>query len=224
MNNKQLIQATVEFAKKHLDGAEGGHDWQHTQRVTRMALFIAEHEPTANKLIVEVAALVHDIADPKFTGGDENLASKLIEEHLIKLGQGEEFINHIISIVKYSGFKSNLSKRPFNSIELEIVQDADRLDAIGAVGIARAFNYGGHKGNLIHSPSTQPRISLTKKDYLKSGGTTINHFREKLLKLKDLMNTATAKKIAQQRHDFMVEFLDQFSREWNLEEVTKSIK
>lgn len=223
MKHEQLIQATEKFAKKHLSGAEGGHDWQHTQRVTRMALYIAEHEPKANKLIVEIAALVHDISDPKFTDGDESIAPKLIEEHLNRHGQSAKFIHHIISIVKYSGFKSNLSTRPFNSIELEIVQDADRLDAIGAIGIARAFNYGGHKGNLIHSPNAQPRISLTKKDYLKSGGTTINHFHEKLLKLRDLMNTATAKKIAQQRHDYMLEFLDQFSKEWNLKELTKSI-
>ncbi|SHJ98699.1 uncharacterized protein SAMN05444371_0618 [Epilithonimonas mollis] len=215
-NNMQLIDRTIEFVKEKLEGTESGHDWFHIERVWKLSLKIQEKEG-GDRLIIELAALLHDIADPKFHNGNETLASEIVNEFLTKENVDTETIKKIIFIIENMSFK-NRNDAPENlPLELKIVQDADRLDAIGAIGIARTFNFGGYKNNLMYHPDIEPKISQTKEEYKKSNGTTINHFYEKLLLLKDLLNTKTAKQIAQHRHQFMLQFLDQFYKEWNVD-------
>ena len=214
--SQNLIQTTIAFVKEKLEGAEAGHDWFHIERVWKLSKKIADSE-TCNLQVVELAALLHDIADPKFHDGDETLALKISNEFLQNQNVSAEIIEQVLFIIKNISFKNREEAPEILPIELQIVQDADRIDAIGAIGIARTFNFGGFKNNLMYHPDIQPALNMTKEEYKKSKGTTINHFYEKLLLLKDLMNTATGKKIAEERHDFMVEFLDQFSREWNVE-------
>ena len=215
--SENLIQNTVAFVKGKLAGAEAGHDWFHIERVWKLSLLIAKKE-SCNIEVVELSALLHDIADPKFHEGDETLALKISREFLESQGVSEEIIIQVLVIIKNISFKNRGEAPETASIELQIVQDADRLDAIGAIGIARTFNFGGFKNNLMYHPDILPKIHQTKEEYKKSEGTTINHFYEKLLLLKDLMNTATAKEIARERHDFMVSFLDQFYREWQVKD------
>ncbi len=211
-----VIEKTVAFVKEKLVGAEAGHDWFHIERVWKIAQKIAEKEG-GNLEVIELSALLHDIADPKFHNGDETLAIKISKEFLEKELVSEEIIEQVLFIIKNISFK-NREELPENPpLELQIVQDADRLDAIGAIGIARTFNFGGFKNNLMYHPEIQPNLNLSKEEYKKSNGTTINHFYEKLLLLKDLMNTETAKKIASERHDFMLKFLDEFYKEWNVD-------
>ena len=213
---KNLIQDTVEFVKEKLEGAEAGHDWFHIERVWKLAEKIAQHE-NCNQEVVELSALLHDIADPKFHNGDETLALKVSREFLESQDVPENIIGQVLFIIKNISFK-NRGEVPENlPIELEIVQDADRIDAIGAIGIARTFNFGGFKNNLMYHPEIKPNMNMSKEEYKKSNGTTINHFYEKLLLLKDLMNTETGKEIAGKRHDFMLQFLDQFYKEWNVD-------
>ena len=213
--NQNLIENTVDFVKEKLDGAEAGHDWFHMERVWKLSKKIAEKEK-CNMEVVELSALLHDIADPKFHNGDETIALKVSREFLEKENAAAEIIEKVLFIIKNISFK-NRNEAPENlPIELKIVQDADRLDAIGAIGIARTFNFGGFKNNLMYHPDIQPKLNMTKEEYKKNNGTTINHFYEKLLLLKDLMNTETAKKIASERHDLMLNFLDEFSKEWNV--------
>ncbi len=213
---QNLIENTIVFVKEKLEGAEAGHDWFHIERVWKLSKKIAATE-TCNLEVVELSALLHDIADPKFHNGDETLALKISNEFLKSQNVSTEIIDQVLFVIKNISFK-NRGETPKNlSIELQIVQDADRLDAIGAIGIARTFNYGGFKNNLMFHPDIQPKLNMTKEEYKKSTGTTINHFYEKLLLLKDLMNTETAKKLAKVRHDFMLNFLEQFYREWNVE-------
>ena len=213
---QNLIQNTIKFVQKKLEGAEAGHDWFHIERVWKLSKKIAESEKS-NLLVVELGALLHDIADPKFHDGDENLALTVSRNFLESENVSEELIEQLLFIIKNISFK-NRDEAPENlPIELKIVQDADRIDAIGAIGIARTFNFGGFKNNLMYHPEIQPKMNMTKDEYKKSNGTTINHFYEKLLLLKDLMNTDTAKKIASERHDFMLKFLDEFYKEWNVE-------
>ena len=213
---QNLIQNTIKFVQKKLEGAEAGHDWFHIERVWKLSKKIAESEKS-NLLVVELGALLHDIADPKFHDGDENLALTVSRNFLESENVSEELIEQLLFIIKNISFK-NRDEAPENlPIELKIVQDADRIDAIGASGIARTFNFGGFKNNLMYHPEIQPKMNMTKDEYKKSNGTTINHFYEKLLLLKDLMNTETAKKIASERHDFMLKFLDEFYKEWNVE-------
>ena len=214
--SQNLIQNTIDFVKEKLEGAEAGHDWFHMERVWKMSKKIAATE-TCNLRVVELSALLHDIADPKFHDGDETLALKISNEFLQSQNVSAEIIEQVLFIIKNISFKNREEAPDVLPIELQIVQDADRIDAIGAIGIARTFNYGGFKNNLMYHPDIQPALNMTKEDYKKSKGTTINHFYEKLLLLKDLMNTETGKKLAVERHDFMVYFLDQFSREWNVE-------
>lgn len=214
--SQNLIQNTIDFVKKKLEGAEAGHDWFHMERVWKMSKKIAATE-TCNLEVVELSALLHDIADPKFHDGDETLALKISNEFLQSQNVSAEIIEQVLFIIKNISFKNREEAPDVLPIELHIVQDADRIDAIGAIGIARTFNYGGFKNNLMYHPDIQPALNMTKEEYKKSKGTTINHFYEKLLLLKDLMNTETGKKLAEERHDFMVHFLDQFSREWNVE-------
>ncbi|KFC60955.1 phosphohydrolase [Flavobacterium gilvum] len=213
MNNPDLINKTILFVKEKLANAEGGHDWFHIQRVYKNALLIASGEQ-CDETVVKLGALLHDIADSKFHGGDEAVGPKVAREFLESQNASEETISHVVQIINNISFKGGNNKKAFSSIELDIVQDADRLDAIGAIGIARAFNYGGFKNRAMYDPNIAPKLNMTKEEYKNSQAPTINHFYEKLLLLKDKMNTQTGKEIAQQRHHFMQEFLAQFYAEW----------
>lgn len=211
-----VILETIKFVKKQLEGAEAGHDWFHIERVWKLSKKIAKSE-NCNHLVVELAALLHDIADPKFYEGDEALALHISENFMKEQSVPQAIIDQVLFIIKNISFKNRFEIPKDVSIELKIVQDADRLDAIGAIGIARTFNFGGFKNNLMYHPDISPNLSLSKEEYKKSNGTTINHFYEKLLLLKDLMNTDFAKEIAMQRHCFMEKFLQEFHKEWNVE-------
>ena len=210
----KLIDQTVDFVKKTLQNAEAGHDWWHVQRVWNNAKLIGQTE-TANMLVVELAALLHDIADSKFHNGNEELGPQIAGEFLRSLQIEESTVIHVQQIIRNLSFKTSFETVVFHSIELNIVQDADRLDAIGAIGIARAFTYGGFKNREIYNPEISPALHLSKEEYKNSTAPTINHFYEKLLLLKDKMNTETAKNLAEQRHIFMLNYLDQFKNEWN---------
>ena len=213
---KNHITLTINFVKEKLEGAEAGHDWFHIERVWKLSKKIAEKEG-GNLEVIELSALLHDIADPKFHNGDETLALKISQNFLEEIHVDAELIEQVLFVIKNISFK-NRAEAPENPpLELQIVQDADRLDAIGAIGIARTFNFGGFKNNLMYHPEIKPNLGMNKEEYKKSNGTTINHFYEKLLLLKDLMNTETAKKIASERHGFMLQFLDEFYKEWNVE-------
>lgn len=211
-----LVNNTIEFVKITLADAEGGHDWFHIERVWNNSKLIAASE-NVNLLVVELGALLHDIADAKFNDGDEHIGPKKARIFLESQQVDESVITHIENIIKYISFKSGLELGgvKFTSKELEVVQDADRLDAIGAIGIARAFNYGGFKNRTLYNPNIAPQLNIDKETYKNSQAPTINHFYEKLLLLKDKMNTETGKKLAQKRHEFMVRYLDQFFEEWN---------
>ena len=213
MDNLSLINNTINFVKKTLEGAEGGHDWFHIERVFRNSQLISKTE-TVDNTIVALGALLHDIADSKFHDGDETVGPRVAREWLESQNTEESIINHVIEIINNISYKGGNVARTFSSKELDVVQDADRLDAIGAIGIARTFNYGGFKNNPIYDPGIEPNLHMTKEEYKKSKAPTINHFYEKLLLLKDLMNTDSGKRIAQQRHDYMQGFLDQFYGEW----------
>ncbi|MDP5097030.1 MAG: HD domain-containing protein [Flavobacterium sp.] len=217
MNLMQLINNTILFVKKQLEDAEGGHDWFHIERVYKNALLIAEEE-VCDLIVVKLAALLHDIADSKFHDGDELIGPKVAREFLESQNVTEDVISHVIAMIENISFKGGNFEKKFNSKELEIVQDADRLDAIGAIGIARTFNYGGFKNRAIYDPNIQPNLGMSKEEYKNSTAPTLNHFYEKLLLLKDKMNTKSGKKIAQKRHDFMVTFLAHFYAEWDGEE------
>ncbi|MGK6342974.1 HD domain-containing protein [Chryseobacterium sp. DT-3] len=213
---KSTIENTVEFVKEKLKGAEAGHDWYHIERVWKLSRKIAAAED-CNQEVVELSALLHDIADPKFHNGDETIAPKIAREFLEGQQVSEEVIEKVLFIIKNISFKNRGEVPDELPIELKIVQDADRIDAIGAIGIGRTFNFGGFKNNPMYDPEVQPSLNMSKDEYKKSNGTTINHFYEKLLLLKDLMNTEKGKEIAQQRHDYMLGFLDQFYKEWNVD-------
>ncbi|WP_292010186.1 HD domain-containing protein [Chryseobacterium sp.] len=213
---KTVIDNTIDFVKIQLEGAEAGHDWFHIERVWKLSKKIADQE-NCNHEVVELAALLHDIADPKFHNGDETKALTISRDFLESQNVDENIIKQVLFVIQNISFK-NRAETPENlSIELRIVQDADRLDAIGAIGIARTFNFGGFKNNLMYHPDIEPKLNMTKDEYKKSNGTTVNHFYEKLLLLKDLMNTEKGKQMAQGRHDYMLQFLDQFYKEWNVD-------
>jgi uncharacterized protein len=213
MNNSDLINATIKFVKRELKNAEGGHDWFHIERVYKNALLIANGE-NCDILVVELGALLHDIADSKFHNGDESVGPKKARLFLESENVSEKTIVHVINIIDNISFKGGNVIKNFHSLELDIVQDADRLDAIGAIGIARTFNYGGFKNRAIYNPEIAPNLHLSKEEYKNSEAPTINHFYEKLLLLKDKMNTKTGKAIAIQRHYFMESYLSQFYAEW----------
>jgi uncharacterized protein len=213
----QIINNTILFVKNQLTHAEGGHDWFHIERVYKNALLIAEEEK-CDLTVVKLAALLHDIADSKFHDGDESIGPKTARTFLEAQNVSEAVISHVIAIIENISFKGGNFEKEFHSKELEIVQDADRLDAIGAIGIARTFNYGGFKNRPLYNPNIQPNLNMSKEEYKNSESPTLNHFYEKLLLLKDKMNTETGKKIAQKRHDFMVTFLSQFYAEWDGQE------
>lgn len=213
---EKMITKTVEFVKQKLEGAEAGHDWFHIERVWKLSLRIAATEK-ADITVVALAALLHDIADPKFHEGDETLALRISEDFLSKLGVEAGIKNQILFIIENISFKNRADAPSYLPVELKIVQDADRLDAMGAIGIARTFNFGGFKNNLMYHPDLPPNLNQSKDEYKKSVGTTINHFYEKLLLLKDLMNTDEGRRLAEERHEFMLQFLDQFYAEWNVD-------
>ena len=210
---KEYITQTISYVKSELQGAESGHDWFHIERVYNNTLLLLNSEE-ANEEVCILGALLHDIADSKFHGGDENVGPKKAYEFMSSIGIDEEVKKHVVLIIENISFKGGNFQKNFHSKELEIVQDADRLDAIGAIGIARTFNYGGYKNNSMHDPDQLPKLNMTKEEYKHHKGTTINHFYEKLLLLKDLMNTETGKQIAQKRHEYMEGFLEQFFAEW----------
>ena len=216
MNQEKIITATIAFVKKELKNAEGGHDWFHIARVFKNTLLISKDEKVAI-FVVSLAALLHDIADPKFYNGDETVGPKVATTFLKEQKVDTVIITHVINIIKHISFKNSFDKeaKKFTSKELEVVQDADRLDAIGAIGIARCFNYGGFKNRGLYDPEIIPNLNMTKEQYKNSDAPTLNHFYEKLLLLKDQMNTASGKKIATQRHVFMEKYLQQFYNEWD---------
>lgn len=209
----RIIERIAERVKKDLENEGSGHDWWHVYRVWKMAKHIAKEE-SADTFIVELAALLHDIRDWKFHHGDDTVGSRMARRILSRRGISEEIIGHVSEIISTVPFKGARVKAEMSTLEGKVVQDADRLDAIGAIGIARAFTYGGHKNLPIYKPNQKPILHRTKKKYLESRGSTINHFYEKLLLLKDRMNTKTAKKIAKNRHEFMEKYLDRFLKEW----------
>ncbi|MBD3863237.1 HD domain-containing protein [Olleya marilimosa] len=214
MSNQELIEATKTFVKDTLKDAEGGHDWFHVERVYKNALLIAKGE-TVDPLVVALGALLHDIADSKFYDGDSTIGPKVAGAFLLKHNVDSATINQVIKIIENISYSSNIGlENTFRSIELDVVQDADRLDALGAIGIARTFNYGGFKNRTLYNPDIKPNLNMTKAEYKTSNAPTINHFYEKLLLLKDKMNTTTGYKIAKQRHQYMVDFLKQFDAEW----------
>jgi uncharacterized protein len=214
-NNETLIEATKDYVRTTLTDAEGGHDWFHTLRVYNNSLLISKSEQV-DSLVVALGALLHDIADSKFHEGDETIGPKTAREFLFKHNVDSSVIEHVIKIIENISFNKSLEiGEKFTSSELDIIQDADRLDAIGAIGIARCFNYGGFKNRKLFDPSIKPNMEMTKEEYKKSTAPTINHFYEKLLLLSDKMNTKTGRSIAKQRHQFMEQYLDQFYAEWD---------
>ena len=212
-----IIDNTILFVKQQLENAEGGHDWFHIERVYKNALLIAEGED-CDLTVVKLGAALHAIADSSFHAGDEPVGPNRARAFLESQNVSEDIILHVIAIIENISFKGGNFEKKFNSKELEIVQDADRLDAIGAIGIARTFNYGGFKNRPLYNPNIQPNMNMNKEEYKNSESPTLNHFYEKLLLLKDKMNTETGKEIAQKRHNFMVSFLSQFYAEWDGQE------
>ncbi|WP_414458239.1 HD domain-containing protein [Flavobacterium sp. NG2] len=211
--SQDLISKTITFVKDKLQSAEGGHDWFHIERVYKNALLIAKEEE-CDLTIVKLSALLHDIADSKFHDGDEAIGPKTARLFLESENVDESIIVHVLNIIENISFKGGKVEQKFSSKELDIVQDADRLDAIGAIGIARAFNYGGFKNRGMYDPQIAPNMNMSKEEYKNSQAPTINHFYEKLLLLKDKMNTTSGKKIAEERHRYMEGFLSQFYAEW----------
>ena len=213
MIKTDLIGKTIVFVKAKLANAEAGHDWFHVERVYRNAILISKNE-ACDTAIVQLGALLHDIADSKFHDGDETVGPKMAREFLESQEVDEATITHVINIIENISFKGGNFQNTFSSKELDIVQDADRLDAIGAIGIARMFNYGGFKNRVIYDPKIAPKNKMTKEEYKKNDSPTINHFYEKLFLLKDKMNTETGKEIAKERHRYMEGFLSQVYAEW----------
>lgn len=213
MNQSLIIENTEIFVKERLKNAETGHDWFHVQRVLNIAINIGKREKT-DLFVIQLSALLHDIADAKFHEGDETIGPRIAKDYLQKQEVSKEVVDHVVNIIECISFKGGNEEQLFSSPELHVVQDADRLDAMGAIGIARAFNYGGYKNRLLYDPEIKPNLHLSKAEYKASTAPTINHFYEKLLLLKDRMNTQTGRELAEERHQFMEQFLDQFFKEW----------
>ena len=213
MINPDLINKTILFVKDKLDNAEGGHDWFHIERVFKNSVLISKNE-VCDTTVVKLGALLHDIADSKFHDGDETVGPRIAREFLESENVDKEIITHVVNIIENISYKGGNFEKKFSSKELDVVQDADRLDAIGAIGIARAFNYGGFKNRTLYDPNIAPNSSMTKEEYKKNDSPTLNHFYEKLLLLKDKMKTETGKQIAKERHKYMQGFLSQFYAEW----------
>ncbi|TCC93448.1 HD domain-containing protein [Pedobacter frigiditerrae] len=208
-----IIDQTINFVKITLANAETGHDWFHIERVFKTAQAINAKEK-GDELIVALAALLHDIADSKFNGGDEEIGPQKAGDFLKSIGISDDIIFHVQEVIRNLSYKASLGTITFKSKELDVVQDADRLDAIGAIGIARAFTYGGYKNRVLYDPSIPVNLNMSKEEYKNTTAPTLNHFYEKLLLLKDLMKTEAGKEIAEQRHQFMLNYLEQFYGEW----------
>jgi uncharacterized protein len=214
MTQETIIEKTVMFVKEVLAEAEGGHDWWHIYRVWKLSKHIAKSE-NVDLFVVELGALLHDIADSKFYNGNEEIGPQKAKTFLNSLNVDKTIIEHVENIILHISFKGGNHIQNFKSPELDVVQDADRLDAIGAIGIARTFSYGGHKNREMYNPDIKPNLNMSKEEYKNSNAPTLNHFYEKLLLLKNRMNTKTSRKIAIHRHKFMEKFLDEFYKEWN---------
>lgn len=211
VNDDAIIAATGDWVRARLAADATGHDWWHTYRVAALARHLTDREG-GDHLVIALAALLHDIADWKFSG-DEHASGRLAAEWLAAQEVSQDTISHVVSIIDTLSFKSADQPR-MATLEGRIVQDADRLDALGAIGVARTFAYGGWKGTPMHDPDLPPRVGMSAEEYRAHHGTTVNHFYEKLLLLRDLMNTATARQVADERHAFMEAFLARFYREW----------
>lgn len=221
MNRNDQILMTEEFVRQNLEGYDSGHDWFHIERVRRLALFINEMEQLANPFTVEITALLHDTADSKFSGGNSEAGYASINDFMNKAGMAE-IRDEVLSVIKNVSFSNKNRTGDLNDPLLQVIQDADRLDAIGAIGVARAFNYGGFRNNKIYNPdvvSTEASLN----GYIHAGtSSTISHFYDKLLLLKYRMNTLTAKRLAEERHEFLEVFLKQFYKEWDFGTGTRS--
>lgn len=215
MDNDTIISKTADYIKTKMLGESTGHDWWHVHRVWRTAKTIAADEPGANVFIVELGALLHDIADWKFTDGDMEVGPKAARDWLETLDVSEEDITHVEDIIRDTSFKGAEVDLAMKTLEARIVFDADKLDAIGAIGIARTFAYGGNKGRAMYEPSQKPTMHTSFEDYASNTSPTINHFYEKLLLLKDLMQTSAGRKMAEHRHAYMEDFLQEFYEEWD---------
>lgn len=213
-SSEEIIQNTISFVKNELKNAEGGHDWFHIERVYKNSILISEGE-NVDKTVVALGALLHDIADSKFHNGDETVGPKKASEFLKTQKVAEDIVEHVVKIIENISFSGGNKTQSFTSKELDVVQDADRLDAIGAIGIARTFNYGGFINRKLYDPEIKPDLNMTPAEYKASNAPTLNHFYEKLLLIKDRMNTDTGRQIAEERHMFMETFLEQFYSEWN---------
>jgi uncharacterized protein len=213
LNERDIIQKTTDHVRGLLSGEGSGHDWFHIERVRNVALAIAREE-RADLFVVELAALLHDVADWKFAGGDHEAGPRAAREWLSSLGVPQATSDHVTAIIAGLSFKGAGVETPMSTIEGQCVQDADRLDAIGAIGIARAFAYGGHKGRAMYDPAVLPEPHASFEAYKNNAGPTINHFYEKLLLLRDRMNTVTGRKLAAERHVVLEEFLEEFFAEW----------
>jgi len=216
MEKEKIISKTADYIKKRSIGESSGHDWWHNYRVWKIGKKIATLEK-ADLYVVELSCLLHDIADYKFYNGDEEIGPKLAEEWLEKLSVEESIIEHVKDIISGVSFKGANNENKIKSLEGKCVQDADRLEAIGAIGIARCFAYSGFKKRAIYNPLILPNLNMSKEEYKNTDSSAINHFYEKLLLLKDKMNTETGKRLAEERHQFMKLFLEQFYKEINVE-------
>lgn len=219
----EIIDKTIVYVQKELESAEKGHDWWHTKRVFDLVTFISQKEG-GDLLTIQLSSLLHDIADYKFNNGNEEIGIEKAKGFLKKISVNEQVISHVEKIMRNISFKGGNVRKSFKSLELDIVQDADRIDAIGAIGIARAFHYGGYKNREFYNPSIEYKLNMSVDEYINSKSTTINHFYEKLLMIKENLNTDTAKKLAKQKHDFMEEFLNEFFIEWNIPNYLEKYK
>ncbi len=219
LENTDIIERTKNFVQIHLINVESGHDWWHALRVWKLSLLIIKKEKyVGSTLEIELAALLHDIADAKFNSGNEEIGPQIAKDFLISINIPIETINQVIFVINHISYKGGETADISKTDALKIVQDADRLDAIGAIGIARTFSYGGYKQREMYNPTKPPMSEMTKEEYRNNNGPTLNHFYEKLFLLKELMNTKSGKELAEKRHLFMQQFVNQFYDEWNCEE------
>lgn len=215
MSQSEIVEKATKYVRELLEGEGSGHDWWHIKRVHDLAVTIAKEYPKADLFVVQLASLLHDIGDHKFHNGDHTVGPKMVADWMLTYQIDESTQSKVVDIVKEISYKGAEVKTPMSSIEGEIVQDADRLDAIGAIGIARTFAYGGNKNREMHNPEVSPELHTDFETYKKTTGPTINHFYEKLLLLKNRMNTSFGKKLAQERHTYMEGFLEEFFAEWD---------
>jgi len=216
-----VIAATAAFVEEKFQAEGSGHDWPHIRRVWQVARALATQVPGTDAEVVELAALLHDIADWKFHGGDYEAGPRAARAWLASQQVPEATIARVEQVIREVSFKGLGTQTPVSSPDAAVVQDADRLDAIGAIGVGRAFAYGGHKGRPLHDPATPPVSHADFEQYKQSTAPTLNHFYEKLLHLQDRLHTPAARRLAQQRHQFMEAFVAQFLREWNCEDAAQ---